>query len=95
MTRTDVAGGEVDHLPHAAQMIGDDLVGDVALVHQARDMRFLAVGEDADEVAVGIQFGDGFQLVLVQPRALQLAVDELRHAAIQAVDAVGDFPAIG
>jgi hypothetical protein len=91
----DRIGSDVNDKPRAAQMIGDNPVGDAALDHVGRHVAFVGIDETADDRVVAVQFGGGFELILIQEALFQHAVDFFADAAVLAVDQVIDGGAIG
>ena len=79
----DGAGGDVDDQRGAAEVVGDDAVGDAALDHVVGHVDPGGVDEAADDVAGAVELGDGLELVLVEEALDQRAVDLLADAAVR------------
>ena len=76
-------------------MIGDNPIGNAALDHVGRHVAFVGIDEAADDRVVAVQFGGGFEFILIQETLFQHAVDFLADPAVLAVDQVVDGGAIG
>ncbi len=76
-------------------MILDNAIGDAAFDHEVRHVGIGGVDEAADDGVVAVQFGDGFELILVQEALLQHVVALFADAPVLAVDQVVDDGAVG
>ena len=88
-------GGGVDDEARAAEVVADDAVGLAAFYQVVRRMPFAAVEELSEEVAVAVEFGDGFELVLVVEGLDQDVVELFADSAVAAVEKVVDLSAVG
>jgi hypothetical protein len=86
----DGVGGDVDDEPGAAEVVFDDAVGVSAFDHEVGDVGAGGVDEAALDVAVAVEFGDGFELVLVQEGLFQDVVALFADAAVLAINEVVD-----
>jgi len=91
----DGVGGDVDDEPRTAQVVFDDTIGVRAFDHEVRHVGTGGVDEAAEDIAVAVEFGDGFELILIQEALFQHVVTFFADPAILSVDHVVDVGAAG